>query len=241
VAKPIVLWSVPRSLSTAFERVFVERDDFDTLHEPFSQTYYYGADRMTDRYTSVAKPGCTCPEILAEVLRPRERPLFIKDMSTHIARVVGPEFLSNFVNTFIIRDPRYALTSLYRMMPDFNLEEAGFELIHRAFGYAAEAGETPVVIDARTFSEDPAGTMAAYCSGVGIPFRPEAMTWTPREVPEWSSWSWEGWHQDAQWSSGIRVRDQDEIAMPDEVQDAYEACRPYYETLARYALVPATS
>jgi hypothetical protein len=34
--KPVALWSVPRSISTAFERVFVERDDFEVLHEPFS-------------------------------------------------------------------------------------------------------------------------------------------------------------------------------------------------------------
>jgi hypothetical protein len=33
---------VPRSISTAFERVFVERDDFEVLHEPFSDAYYYG-------------------------------------------------------------------------------------------------------------------------------------------------------------------------------------------------------
>ena len=34
-SKPVALWAVPRSISTAFERVFVERDDFEVLHEPF--------------------------------------------------------------------------------------------------------------------------------------------------------------------------------------------------------------
>jgi hypothetical protein len=29
--KPVALWAVPRSISTAFERVFVERDDFEVL------------------------------------------------------------------------------------------------------------------------------------------------------------------------------------------------------------------
>jgi hypothetical protein len=44
------LWAVPRSISTAFERVFVERDDFEVLHEPFSASYYYGEDRPSDRF-----------------------------------------------------------------------------------------------------------------------------------------------------------------------------------------------
>jgi hypothetical protein len=39
-SKPVALWAVPRSISTAFERVFVERDDFEVLHEPFSASYY---------------------------------------------------------------------------------------------------------------------------------------------------------------------------------------------------------
>ena len=48
--KPVALWSVPRSISTAFERVFVERDDLEFLHEPFSAAYYFSEDRPSDRY-----------------------------------------------------------------------------------------------------------------------------------------------------------------------------------------------
>ncbi len=37
--KPVALWAMPRSISTPFERVFVERDYFEVLHEPFSASY----------------------------------------------------------------------------------------------------------------------------------------------------------------------------------------------------------
>ena len=36
----IALWTHPRSISTAFERVMIERGDFNVLHEPFSYLYY---------------------------------------------------------------------------------------------------------------------------------------------------------------------------------------------------------
>ncbi|MBA2443396.1 MAG: sulfotransferase family protein, partial [Rubrobacter sp.] len=52
--KPVALWCVPRSISTAFERVFVERDDFEVLHEPFSASYYYSEDRLSERYADKA-------------------------------------------------------------------------------------------------------------------------------------------------------------------------------------------
>jgi aerobic carbon-monoxide dehydrogenase large subunit len=51
--KPIVLWAVPRSVSTAFERVFIERGDMVVLHEPFSLSYYYSPERCEDRYRDV--------------------------------------------------------------------------------------------------------------------------------------------------------------------------------------------
>ena len=55
--RPIALWAVPRSISTAFERVFVERDDFEVLHEPFSASYYRGSDRLSHRYADEAPRG----------------------------------------------------------------------------------------------------------------------------------------------------------------------------------------
>jgi len=36
----IALWSIPRSLSTAFERLMMQRGDFKVFHEPFSYFFY---------------------------------------------------------------------------------------------------------------------------------------------------------------------------------------------------------
>ena len=39
-AHPIIaLWSHPRSMSTAFERIMRSRGDLDCLHEPFMYDY----------------------------------------------------------------------------------------------------------------------------------------------------------------------------------------------------------
>ncbi len=237
MAKPIALWAVPRSLSTAFERVFVERDDLEVLHEPFSASYYYGEDRLSDRY-SQAEPEAeyNYDHVLADVLKPRQKRVFLKDMAYHAKGVMGPEFISNFVNTFILRDPKYVLSSLYKMWPDFTLEEAGYEELYWAFRYATEAGEDPVVVDAMTFSEDPVGIVSAYCERVGIPFRPEALSWEPGEVEEWKAW--EGWHEAAQRSTGIKRAERRDPALPEELQEAYEHCLPYYYTLAAHTISP---
>jgi hypothetical protein len=236
-ARPIALWAVPRSLSTAFERVFVERDDLEVLHEPFSAAYYYGPDRLSDRYADEEpKPEYSYESVLAEVFRPRERRLFMKDMPYQAKSVMSREFISRFANTFIIRDPKYVLSSLYKMWPDFTLEETGFEQIYWAFRYAEEAGQDPVVVDAMTFSENPVGILSVYCERVGVPFRPDALSWEPGEVEKWKSW--EGWHEAAQQSTGIERAERRDPELPGELQEAYEECLPYYYALAAHTISP---
>ena len=142
--KPVALWSVPRSISTAFERVFVERDDFEVLHEPFSDAYYYGEDRLSDRYADVEPEAVNNYEnVLARVLEPRERRVFVKDMAYHAKGLLGSTFVASFANTFIIRDPKYVIASLYKMWPDFTLEETGFEQIYNLFRYATKVDGAP--------------------------------------------------------------------------------------------------
>jgi hypothetical protein len=237
MAKPVALWAVPRSLSTAFERVFVERDDLEVLHEPFSASYYYGEDRLSDRYSDVEPEAeYNYDRVLADVLKPRQKRVFLKDMAYHAKGIMNPEFISNFVNTFILRDPKYVLSSLYKMWPDFTLEETGYEQLYWAFRYATEAGEDPVVVDAMTFSENPVGILSAYCERVDLPFRPEALSWEPGEVEEWKRW--EGWHEAAQRSTGIERAERRDPELPQELQEAYEHCLPYYYTLAAHTISP---
>ena len=57
-----MLWSAPRSRSTAFFRMMAERGDFTVVHEPFSYLAEFG-------YTDVAGIRVTCPADLLAALR----------------------------------------------------------------------------------------------------------------------------------------------------------------------------
>ena len=238
--KPIALWAVPRSLSTAFERVFVERDDFEVLHEPFSASYYYSQDRLSDRYSDVEPDALYNYEnVLEDVLKPRDKRVFLKDMPHHARDLLSPEFASNFVNTFIIRDPKYVVASLHKMWPDFTLEETGFEHVYDLFRYATEAnGEEAVVVDAMSFSENPAEILAAYCERLGIPFDRGSLSWESREVEEWEMW--DEWHDEAQQSTGIKPAGRKDPTLSRDLQYVYDYCLPYYYPLAAW-VIPGTA
>lgn len=236
--KPVALWCVPRSISTAFERVFVERDDFEVLHEPFSASYYYSEDRLSERYADEnPKAENNYESVLQDVLRPRQRRVFLKDMAYHAKPLIGPDFVSRFANTFIVRDPKYVLASMHKMWPDFTFEEAGYEELYRLFRVAEDAGEEPIVVDAMTFSENPVEVLSVYCERLGIPFDEDSLSWQPREVRRWENW--EGWHEEAQRSSGIERAERRDPVLPPELEEMYERCLPAYYDLAAHA-IPGT-
>lgn len=54
--KPIFLLAHPRACSTALERVFLTREnDITCIHEPVSDAYHWGPERLTDRYDDIEK------------------------------------------------------------------------------------------------------------------------------------------------------------------------------------------
>jgi len=237
--KPIALWAVPRSVSTALERVFVERGDFKVFHEPFSASYYYSSERRSDRYAGTeAKEEYAHEMVLKRMLEVEEKPVYFKDMAYHVAGFTSRGFISTFTNTFIIREPAPVISSLGRFWPDFTLEETGYEQQYRLYHLALENGEDPSVVDAAELTGDPEGTIRAYCEKIGVPFMPEALSWEPGEVPEWEMWT--QWHEEAQESTGIKGQPlEDDSEVPAGRKDVYEQCLPYYKELHERRLRPA--
>lgn len=238
IARPIALWAVPRSRSTAFERVFVERDDFEVCHEPFSATYYHSPERRNDRFLDGEPRDDACAErVLADILRPRERRLFIKDMAYHTAGFMDGAFVSRFTNTLLIRDPRTALASLHAKHPTFTFEEAGYHHLAQLYDHATRDGAHVPVVDADDLVRDPAGVMGAYCAALSIPFVASALTWRPRKVAQFSAW--DSWHAHAQHSRGIGDVDARPHPLPPHLEPMVERCLPYYERLHAVRLAPA--
>ena len=237
-SKPIALWATPRSISTAFERIFVERDDFKVFHEPFAASYYFSGERRSDRYTDVKpKDEHRSDSVLARILETNEKPVFFKDMAYHTVGFMDQDFVANFRNTFLIREPKQVLSSFYKMWPDFTFEEAGYEHLHQLYEEAEDNGQKPVVLDAADLASNTENTVAAYCESLEVPFKPEALSWKPREVPEWKTW--DEWHTDAQDSTGIEELPNKEVDLPEGLQETYERCLPYYEELHELRLRPA--
>jgi hypothetical protein len=241
MAPILALWATPRSTSTPFEWMMRERGDFTVLHEPFNEVYHYGEDRLSERDGDVAsKPGLTFASVCAALEeQAAQGPLFIKDFVYSVDHMIDEGFLARFTHSFLIRDPARSLPSLYAHWPDFTAAEAGYESLHRLFERIAERdGTPPPVIDSDDFLDAPHAIVEAYCSAVGIPYKPEALSWNAGGRQEVSWYDGGSWHGNLRQSTGVtrQKRDYVPIDHDDHLKRAYEACRPLYDALHAHRL-----
>lgn len=241
----IALWAVPRSVSTAFERMMRERGDHEVFFEPFAAHYYFSADRRSPRFDGEVEPA---PEhdfdaILGSLLdAAARRPVFVKDMSPHVEPHADGAFLDRFTSTFIIRHPRLVLASMARIWPDLTLDEAAFEPLRRLFDRVSEhTGRVPPVIDGEDLKAEPERTVAAWCEAVDLPYVEDALTWEPGRAEDWETWA--PWVGTVERTSGLPVggrgtrRDPGEVVLADaRLEEMAEECLPHYEHLARHRL-----
>lgn len=233
----LALWSAPRSRSTAFARMMTERDDRVVVHEPFSRVVDFGEVEVGDRVAHTEQDVLAALRAIAA-----QKPVFFKDTTDfHYPALLADEaFLSAATHTFIIRDPAEAIASHHALNPDLGRDEIGFARLHEIFTAVQDAtGTTPVVIDSDDLLDRPAETVRAYCSAVGIPFLPEALSWKPGMRSEWQTT--DKWHRSTSRTSGFTrgTSDGAERVAADPVLRAYRDYHlPYYEKLRAVALQP---
>ena len=240
----IALWVHPRSVSTAMERVFMERKDLKVLHEPFSYVFYFYEKRAPIPHGHM-DPNLpqSYPDVKQWILDEGEKmPIFFKDMCFHAYDhlIKDEAFLKRITNTFLIRDPEKTILSHATISPEVTCQEIGYEEQFKIFRKVADlTGKIPPVINATDLENNPEGVVEAYCDSIGIPFVKEALYWEASHKSEWDSWK--EWHADAAISTGIQ-KDMEKFTFTMEdkphLKSYYEYQLPFFEALNKHAIKP---
>lgn len=208
---PVVLWCHPRSVSTAFERAFLQREEeFYCLHEPFGDEYYFGPHRQSPRYKNGNLPKdvklttATFESICDEIFAKRSgKRVFVKDMAYHVFYRLKDRKLpmEKMINTFLIRDPQKAVPSMYKCSisastgwGNFDPSEMGYIEQKGLFDYVSyRCKQTPIVINSQDLVKNPRAVLQKYCELVGVEFKESMSYWQPKKIDKFSKWT--GWHE----------------------------------------------
>jgi hypothetical protein len=225
----LALWSAPRSRSTVFFRMMLERHDLLPVHEPFCNIVNDGGTEVGN--LMVRSTG----ELIDVLLELSERrTVFFKDTTDcQYDLIFGrQDFLKGVRHAFLLRDPREIIPSFAAMKPDMAGHEVGVEYLHSIYRAVLEAGGDAVVLDSDDFVDHPERTARAYCAAVGLPFHGGMLRWQAGDRSEWRQSA--RWHADVSASSTVRRRptsyhrtiDSDPL-----LRRFYEHHLPFYEYL----------
>ncbi|WP_268797078.1 sulfotransferase-like domain-containing protein [Pseudomonas huanghezhanensis] len=237
----IALWAHPRSRSTALERVFIERGDFEVFHEPFAHMAF--DEQSAIPFDAPDRRMPTTYEGIKTALRDARllRHVFHKDMCYHCVDdlKLDAEFLLEQQHVFIIREPGRAILSHHAIYPQMPVQSIGHRALYEIFCRVTRlTGKTPHVINGEEFARRPEHTVRTLCDHLQLDFLPHALNWQAMCPSQWLPWR--SWHRDAEHSTGIDTRhtcafDEAQIQANPRLAGYYAVHRPSYERMNQFA------
>jgi len=236
----IWMWAHSRSASTAFGRMMIERGDVTVVHEPL-----LALTQASEVEVPAPDGGSVLARSERELLARLEhagqsRPVFIKEVLDYRYPYLidHPDEIAGMTHTFIVRDPRQAISSHYAVKPTVTCPEIGYERLHELFQLTwSVTGRKPLVIRAERLVREPTAVIRAYCEAVGLPYLPQALRWQPSDRPEWQRHR--AWHVDAIASAGFEDRQHRYPVTVDNnatLKSFYEHHYPFYQSIVQHAI-----
>jgi hypothetical protein len=223
------LWCVPRSRSTAFEKMMAGTEQFKVIGEPFIDIYKQGIKSQQD--FTIAKQSFD-KKFAVLLSNSIHQPLFVKDMGYHAIPFISDEQIKAARHAFLIRDPGLSIPSLYKMRQDFHENEAGFDgqvaLYKKIYKLSSNS---PHVFDAEILAASPHKTVSDYFQSINAPMPKSVLNWQAGSRSDWQGR--ESWHVDAINSNTFfhSQKNIDESLMPIRVKEIIKQNLPHYHFL----------
>jgi hypothetical protein len=160
-----------------------------------------------------------------------------KQMAHHMAGPVAPDDIRNVTHAFLIRDPRRIVASYARKRQAVTADDLGVKLVREFFEREADRlGSPPPVVDSADVLANPAGTLSALCSALGIPWTDAMLQWPAGRHPEDGIWA-SHWYGRVEASTGFEGEEDAELPKLDpHLQAVADACEEDYQAMARFRL-----
>ena len=154
-----------------------------------------------------------------------------KHMSHHLLPHIDREWIKNFHNCFLIREPKEVLLSYIKKRESVSIEGLGYKQQSEIFEFIKNyTGEIPAVIDARDVLEDPRKILQLLCEHIGIDFTEDMLKWKTGLRETDGIWA-KHWYDAVKETTSFEKYQQKTEELPPEFDSLLVDCREYYNTL----------
>jgi len=235
----ISMWSSPRNVSTALMYSFAQRSDTKVIDEPFYGCYLQssGADHPGKELVLNSLPTKE-EEVLDKIIYHDYQTslVFLKNMAHHLLHLKS-DFLSNFENIFLIRDPRQMLPSFIKVVPNPTMTDVAYKMQFELIEKLSVNNKAPTIIDSKNLLIDPEKVLKILCDQLNISFEPAMLSWLQGGISEDGVWA-PFWYSSVHRSTGFMPFKESNESVPKHLKDLMQECIYYYDKMKVYAIRP---
>ncbi|XP_033123369.1 uncharacterized protein LOC117122008 [Anneissia japonica] len=260
----VMLWCVPRAGSTAFLRCIAGRDDVKAFRELFVACRFFGPNATSGFAKELNAPvenEFTYEKVKEKLEADYDFPvIFAKDGAKSIYGHYNC-IPKGFQHTFLIKKPSKIHMSKKRLFDNYKVSIASdknatydqttddhsgsplYEMLELVKYVRDVLKQEIIIIDGDDLLANPEAMMKKWCESVGIPFRPEMMTWKKNCNVNWEMSEGHKMMMDifpkasynalnsVGFSSHVAAEEVDKTDIPEDVLKCIEASEPYYKEL----------
>ena len=229
------MWSGPRNLSTALMRSFENRTDTAVIDEPFYAHFLKQTNlNHPGRNEIISTLDSNWDNIVLKITGPIPQNKSIwyqKHMAQHNLEGCDLNWIKNFHNCILIRDPKYVI-------PSYNKEYSLSD--EKLLGYCQqlnliriiedEESITPPIFDATDILEKPEQALKKICISVGIGFSQKMLKWPKGKRKSDGIWA-KYWYGNVENSSGFKPFQKKNIIIDKEHISLYDNCLVGYNSM----------
>ena len=223
----INLISSPRNISTALMYSFAQRKDCQVIDEPFyafylsqSEIVHPGNDEILHSQSSDWNKVL---HQIGEIEKTNEY-VFVKNMAHHL---IHPDLscLNNWVNVYLIRDPKRIIRSFSKVISNPTMQDIGIRYQTELFNQYPGT-----VIDSMELLSDPETGLMKLCDKLDMHYDESMLSWEAGPIKEDGIWA-KYWYTSVHSSTGFGPKPTDEVTIPEHLDGLYKKTLPYFNQM----------
>ena len=144
-------------------------------------------------------------------------------------------FLTDFKNVLLIRDPYKLIASFSKVIPNPTIQDIGLKKEYDIFQALIDMGETVTVIDSGELLKNPRAYLSKLCEKLELDFTDKMLNWEagPREEDGvWASY----WYGNVHKSTGFKAPASAPVTLTENLLKLHEEALPFYNKLFDHAI-----
>jgi hypothetical protein len=166
---------------------------------------------------------------------PTDMPVyFMKHMANHLIDL-NLDFLANFENVLLIRDPKDMLLSYSENVKEPTLLDTAYKMQVDLLDFFTERGMPFVILNAKNVLLNPERQVKTLCEKLNISFQDSMLEWEAGRRQEDGIWA-KYWYDSVHKSTGFGAYREKDKELPLNLISLHDECMYYYAKLEQLAL-----